>query len=220
MTDDGRRATDGFVWNGQTLTYFDHPYNHTALNSRRVEIPIARWFLGQRMEGARVLEIGNVLAHYGPVDWPVVDLREAGAIHANVMVWEPEKPVHLLISISTVEHIGFGKYAGTTAPMRPSGVLAQFRSFLAPQGVAVVTAPTAYNPALDNELRDGTLPADEMWFMRVVPDSTRPDHVWIECTMEEALAMSPRACAGRWSGGMMVLCLKEESGHSKSGSGE
>jgi hypothetical protein len=95
-----------FSWNGQTL---DHAYNHTSYNSRRVEIPIARWFLAQRPE-ARALEIGNVLAHYGPILWPVVDLREPGAINANVMAWRPETPVERLVSISTVEHIGYGKY--------------------------------------------------------------------------------------------------------------
>ena len=192
-----------FFWNGQALEYFDHRYNRTALNMRRVEIPIARWFLQQK-SGAWVLEVGNVLSHYGPVTWPVVDLREPGAINADVMAWEPEEPVDLLISISTIEHIGFGKYKRATAQVRPSGVLARFRSFLAPGGRAVVTAPTGYG--LDRELREGTLGADEMWFMRVRLD--RIPIEWSECTMEEALAMPPRACSGLWSGGLMVLVCR------------
>jgi len=185
-----------FFWNGQRLEYFDHPYNHTALNMRRVEIPIAWWFLRQK-PGARILEVGNVLSHYGPVAWPVVDLHEKGAINEDVMVWEPEEPVDLLISISTVEHI-------ETA--RPSQVLDRFRSFLAPGGQAVVTAPTGYNQALDRELRAGTLGADETWFMRVRPDRIPVE--WNECTMEEALAMPARACSGLWSGGLMVLLCR------------
>ncbi len=194
-----------FRWNGQELEYFDHPYNHTALNMRCVEVPIARWFLDQQPKGAHILEVGNVLRHYGPVSWPVVDLYEAGAIHADVMRWQPEEPVGLLVSISTIEHIGFGQYARTTAPTRPSLVLAHFRSLLGPGGQAVITAPTGYNPVLDRELRSGDLGADEMWFMRVVLERAFPDRMWEECTMEEALAMSPKACAGRWSGGLMVL---------------
>ena len=192
-----------FFWNGQELEYFDHRYNHTALNMRRVEIPIARWFLQQK-SGTRILEVGNVLSHYGPVTWPVVDLREPGAINVDVMEWEPEEPIDLLISISTIEHIGVGKYKRAAARVRPSGVLARFRSFLAPGGQAVVTAPTGYG--LDRELREGTLGADEMWFMRVRLDRIPVE--WVECTMEEALAMSPRACAGRWSGGLMVLVCR------------
>ena len=193
-----------FFWNGQALEYFDHRYNHTALNMRRVEIPIARWFLQQKL-GTRVLEVGNVLSHYGPVTWPVVDLYEPGAINADVMAWKPKEPVDLLVSISTIEHIGVGKYKRATTRVRPSGVLARFRSFLAPGGQAVVTAPTGYG--LDRELREGTLGADEMWFMRVRPDRIPVE--WSECTMEEALAMPPRVCSGLWSGGLMVLVCRK-----------
>ncbi|HUW31849.1 MAG TPA: hypothetical protein VM223_09580 [Planctomycetota bacterium] len=191
-----------FFWNGQALEYFDHRYNHTALNMRRVEIPIARWFLQQKL-GTRVLEVGNVLSHYGPVTWPVVDLYEPGAINADVMAWKPKEPVDLLVSISTIEHIGVGKYKRATR-VHPAGVLARFRSFLAPRGQAVVTAPTGYG--LDRELREGTLGADEMWFMRVRPDRIPVE--WDECTMEEALAMPPRACSGLWSGGLMMLLCR------------
>lgn len=188
-----------FTWNGQTLKYFDHQYNHTARNMRRVEIPIARWFVEQ-CQGL-ILEVGNVLAHYEHVPWPVVDIREPGAINADVMRWQPGFPVDLLVSISTVEHIGFGKFSQDTLPtVKPSDVLARFRSWLAPHGMAVVTAPTAYNPTLDAELRDGTLGADRMWFMRLVRLNE-----WEGCTMEEALAMSPTASYNRWSGGLMVL---------------
>lgn len=198
---------DTFSWNGIQLKYFDHPYNETARNMRRVEIPIVRWFIRQ-YGGAHILEVGNVLSHYGPVGWPVVDLRE-GPIREDVMKWRPKhvQPVDLLISISTIEHIGFGKFAGVTAPTTPADVMRQLWSFLAPGGRAIVTAPTAYNPALDDELRAGTLGADRMWFMRVVDYNE-----WVECTMGEALAMSPQACDGRWSGGLMVLMVEQRIG--------
>jgi len=54
--------------------------------------------------------------------------------------------VDLLVSISTIEHIGFGKFSTDTPKVKPSQVLARFKSFLAPHGMAVATAPTAYNP--------------------------------------------------------------------------
>jgi len=193
---------DEFVWNGLRLAYFDHSYNHTALNSRRVEIPVVRWFIHQCRPKSRVLEVGNVLAHYGVAHWPVVDLHERGAINADVMRWKPGKPVDLLVSISTIEHIGFGRYAGPK-PVKASSVLARFKNFLAPGGEAVVTAPTRYNPELDAELKSGALGADRIWFMRMVGNRE-----WAECTMDEALAMSPRACSGRWGGGMMVILFQ------------
>jgi len=189
-----------FLWNGQWLDYFDHRYNHTALNMRRVEIPIARWFMSRHP--GRMLEIGNVLAHYGPCTWPVVDLRERGAINADVMTWRPKKMVDTLVSISTIEHIGFGRYAVDGRRIHPAMVLGRFRSFLSEGGQALVTAPTGYNPILDAALRCGTTGADRLWFMRFMGKGE-----WAECPMDEAMAMSPRTCSGRWSGGVVILAL-------------
>lgn len=182
-----------FFWNRQQLDYFDHPYNHTAQNMRRVEIPIARWFIEKAGPGARILEVGNVLAHYGRVTWPVVDLRERGAINADVMRWRPAEAVDLVVSISTIEHVA--------APA--AAVLERLRGFLAPGGQVVATAPTAYNAVLDQQLREDKLGADVMWFMRA-----RPRGEWEECRKQEALAMPARACAGRWSGGLMILLCR------------
>lgn len=189
-----------FLWNHHRLYYFDHSYNHTSLNMRRVEVPIARWFLAQAPAGARVLEFGNVLAHYGPVSWPVLDLHEKGAINRDVMAWTPKEPYDYLVSISTAEHVGFGRYARPGVQVDPVDVLLRLRDFLSIGGQMLATMPLRYNPFLDAALLTGKLPADQITFMRFVGDGN-----WKECTRDEALAMSPRACAGRWSGGMMVL---------------
>lgn len=45
--------------------------------------------------------------------------------------------------------------------------------------------------------------ADRLWCMRVVNGNE-----WEECTLDEALAMGPRACAGRWSGGLMAMVFE------------
>lgn len=187
--------SDVFTFQGHWLSYFDHPYNHTVLNMRRVEIPIARWYIEKAGELARILEVGNVLAHYGPVNWPVLDLREKGAINADVMKWKPEQKVDLLISISTLEHV----------QAKPSAAVRRLRTFLVPGGTAVITVPTGYNAILDLQLSDGTIGADEVHCMRVYGANW-----WRECTLEAALAMPPRACANRWSGGLVVLVLHKQ----------
>lgn len=191
---------DSFEWDGKTLYYFDHPYNHTRLNMRRVEIPVARWYIAQALgapRAPRILEVGNVLSHYGPVSWPVLDLREKGCINRDVMTWKPTKPVDLLVSISTVEHVR----------ARPSMVLMRLRSFLAPGGLAVVTVPTAYRVELDSELVTESTGADRVWAMCVIPGT----YNWAECTLREALAQQARACFGRWSGGLVVMELKRDA---------
>jgi hypothetical protein len=190
-----------FAWNGQTLEYFDHPYNHTTLNTRRVEIPIARWFLAPAPAGARLLEIGNVLAHYGPAPWPVVDRLEKGCLNVDVMAWAPPALVDYLICISTLEHIGFGKYRSEGMPAyTPAAAWARLCSFLAPGGQLLATVPLCYNPALDDALRAGALPLTQSWYMR-----HHGENEWTACPATAAFAESSRACAGRWPGGLAIL---------------
>lgn len=196
-----------FSWNGWTLAYFDHPYNHTALNMRRVEIPIARAFLSRVSANKRVLEVGNVLSHYGPIHWHVVDLKERGCINRDVMKWKPPDLVDYLVCISTMEHIGFGRYnAGGILPDHtPESVWARLSSFLAPGGRILATVPLSYNQALDEALLVGRLVLTEAWFYRHIGKGN-----WQECTLQEAAGMSRRECAGRWPGGLAVLYYARE----------
>jgi len=201
-----------FAWNGQELGYFDHPYNRTALNSRRVEVPLARWFLKRAPAGTGILEIGNVLAHYGPISWPVVDRRESGCLNVDVMQWRPDQPVELLLCISTLEHIGFGKYAqGGLPSYEPATAWAQLCSFLAPGGQLLVTVPLAYNPALDAALQEGAIAPTTAWYMRKMGQNQ-----WVECAFAVALAESARACAGRWPGGLAILYWEAKCPRSRS----
>jgi hypothetical protein len=57
-----RRLRPGsFTFAGREYRYFEHPYNETWRNGRAVELPIVLGALDER-PGARVLELGNVLA--------------------------------------------------------------------------------------------------------------------------------------------------------------
>lgn len=194
--------TAGFRWCGVVLPYFDHEYNDTRLNMRRIEVPIARWhILNAKAEcEARgcepgILEVGNVLSHYGPVTWPVVDLRERGAINVDVIDYEPEIDFDLIVSISTVEHMDHN----------PAAVISLFRSWLAPTGLAFVTVPTKRNGQVDKHLRDGTLGVDFAASMCHQGSGT-----WWPCPLEKALEMPRDSCAGKWHGGMVGLYIYGE----------
>lgn len=196
-----------FTFNRQAYEYFQHPYNHASQNSRTVEVPIAlRAILEARRKQptVRVLELGNVLSHYGSISWPVVDLREPGCINADIMTWQSPERYDLVISISTIEHIGYGRYARYTAPTTPARVLKRLRACLAPRGRILATMPTGYNAALDDLLRAGALGADRLWFMRRVSDANE----WAECSMEEALAMPYYDGGHRWGGGLVILLCR------------
>src|SRR5713101_4756266 len=55
-----------FEFQGHRLDCFYHRYNMTWAGERCVEIPIAKSYLDQYQAGD-VLEVGNVLSHYFPV---------------------------------------------------------------------------------------------------------------------------------------------------------
>src|SRR6476469_7061547 len=57
-----------FTFQGAAYPYLIHPHNFTWENERAVEVPIAwRAVMLARVRGGRVLEVGNVLGHYGRV---------------------------------------------------------------------------------------------------------------------------------------------------------
>lgn len=154
-----------FTFRGETLPLFLHRYNTTWLNERAVEIPVARRFLA---EGAgRVLEIGNVMSHYGPADWDIVDRFERGprVRNCNIAAFRPELPYDTVLSISTFEHIGFDDEE-TDSGERLLASLAHVReALLAPGGRLLVTAPLGYNPSFDDLAFAGRLGFDEQAFL-------------------------------------------------------
>ncbi|MBI3875430.1 MAG: hypothetical protein HY300_05630, partial [Verrucomicrobia bacterium] len=97
-----------FHFRGRELEYFHHRYNMTWATERGVEMPVARAYL-EEFRNRRALEVGNVLAHYGPVAHDVLDKFERGprVINADIVDFAPAAPYDLVLSISTFEHIGF-----------------------------------------------------------------------------------------------------------------
>jgi hypothetical protein len=178
-----RRRNERFTFRGERLPYTLHRYNDTFRNERIVELSIATWFLSGR-ENARVLEVGNVLSHYGVTGHTVIDKYEPapGVLNDDIVGYTPEQPFDLVVSVSTLEHVGWDE-----EPREPEKVFEAFeavRGLVAPGGALLITIPIGYNPTLDEGLRAG-LPGfdEEIWLIRV---NRRND--WRECGREEALA--------------------------------
>ena len=64
-----------FVFKGETLSCFYHAYNMTWACERCVEVPIARSYQA-RVSSNNILEVGNVLSHYGVISHSVIDKFE------------------------------------------------------------------------------------------------------------------------------------------------
>ena len=139
----GRRT---FTLGGASYRYLLHNYNRTYWNERAVEVPIVLRVV-ERERGA-ILEIGNVLGHYGHTSHDVLDKYESGpgVINADVADWSPGRRYDLIVSISTLEHIGWDEERDAGKVAR---VIERIRTWLAPRGLAVVTWPLGYNPSID-----------------------------------------------------------------------
>ena len=154
-----------FEYRGERLQCVFENYNVTWSNERCAELPIARWHLAQT-EGP-VLEVGNVLGHYGPHSHTVIDKYETApsVINADITQWQTDWRFALIISISTFEHIGFDDEAEGDSGEKIRGAIAACRALLAPDGCLVITVPLGYNPALDDLIANETLGANEARFL-------------------------------------------------------
>lgn len=156
----------GFELDGTRYPYFFHRYNLTWLNERAVEVPLADAALARR-SGGSVLELGNVLAHYGRGGHEVVDKYEQAPGVRNVDVLDlPDdgRRWDAIVSISTVEHVGVDDDTHDAA--RAVRALRLLADRVAPGGELLVTVPVDYNPALDTALAAGELDGIEVRALR------------------------------------------------------
>jgi len=197
-------SEDTFRFLGKQYEYFSHPYNRARDNMRTLEVPIIRRILYQQPVAARILEIGNVLSHYLPLGsvptWDVLDLQE-GPIHKDLRTWEAKQRYDLIVSISTLEHIGFGKFDDTLGATDYSAIILKIRSLLAKGGKAYITIPTGYNPILDKHLFYEALDVEVYGCMERVDDKG----TWEECSLWDALKKPYRKDSSPWSKAMVVL---------------
>jgi SAM-dependent methyltransferase len=171
-----------FTVAGSDYRYLAHRYNWTWLNERAVEVPIAQAAVS-RAAGARILEVGHVLGHYGPTSHTVIDRYEhaSGVINADALEFRDEDGFDLIVSVSTLEHVGWDE-----APRDPDAAAAAFghlRGLLRPGGELLATVPVGYNPALDSALRAGRVALDELRALRREPArnvwrEVPPEAVW------------------------------------------
>jgi hypothetical protein len=172
-----------FQFQGEALEYFYHRYNMTWATERCVEVPVARWYL-HRSDPRDVLEVGNVLSHYGPVQHEVLDKFEKGPgiMNSDIVEYRAARKYALILSISTFEHIGFDDAPAENSRAKILAAVQACRNLLQPNGLLVVTIPVGYNPDLDALLGAGAwAAAREFYFQR------RSARAWSEASRAEAL---------------------------------
>ena len=157
-----------FLFNGKLYNYYDAIYNNTSLNEREIEIPIIVDYL-RRVPAQNILEIGNVLSHYfGNAAHDIVDKEEKanGVINEDIVKFAPNKKYDLIISISTMEHVGMegdGVFRLSRGQVKLG--FENVKTLLTPTGKFVFTIPLYYNPDLDYLIKSEDLVFDETYTM-------------------------------------------------------
>lgn len=164
-----------FKFQNQKYDYFRHPYNTGG--ERTVEVPII-WKVVEEYQASnkRILEVGNVLSHYFPIFHTVVDKYELGegVINEDIVTYNPSKKYDLIVSISTLEHVGWDEEL--REPEKVLKAIERLKDLLAPDGKMIVTIPLGYNPEMDKYLREGKISFSRVYLMKRVTKSNK----WIE----------------------------------------
>ena len=113
--------------------------------------------------GKEMLEVGNVLSHYIPVTHTILDKYEKAkdVINEDIIDYKPEKKYDVVLSCSTLEHVGFDE-----EDKDPDGFLKAVNNIknniLKDGGVLYLSAPVGYNPGLDETLENGLVSFDSV----------------------------------------------------------
>lgn len=173
------------TFQGKQYPYVYRQYNATYSNERTIELPIA-WEAVQQHSPDRVLEIGNVLAHYYPIRHQVLDKYEVapGVLNADVVDYRPDTRFDLIVSISTLEHVGWDEEPRD--PPKFLRAVENLRNMLAPGGRLLVTLPIGYNSEVDRCLEQGDIPFLTIGFVKRIS----PDNQWREASWSEVKGTS------------------------------
>jgi hypothetical protein len=201
-----RHQVPTFEFHGRTVSCFCHTYNcgypPGRMTERAVELALADLWLSRRSP-TDVTEIGAVTPYY----WPgrVVDIVDPFDPHAAVTDrrslfargfagWD-------VLSISTLEHIGFEDYGPSEKHETVAGALAKL--FSEPRSI-LVTLPFGFNPKADEALINATVPKDgRRTFLVRSPD----DNDWREAAWPSAgtVRYGGASLDSRWANGLAVF---------------
>lgn len=150
-----------FRFNNKEYAYCFHKYNVTWISERAVEIPIMLEILYKNLKrGKKVLEVGNVLKHYktDSSTWPIVDKYERGSdvINADIVDYKSSKKFDLVISVSTMEHVGFDEEDIDSSKI-DQAIEHVWKNLLKKDGQFIFSFPLGYNINLDKKVLNGKL---------------------------------------------------------------
>jgi hypothetical protein len=154
-----------FLYNGKRYQYFYNIYKTTWANERTVEMPIILDYLRQD-KGKKILEVGNVISHYFEVKYDILDKYEKakGVINEDVINFKTDKRYDLIISVSTIEHVGMDEIPHSGKKILLA--IDNLKNLLKKDGKLIMTLPIGYNPKMDVILKKEDIKFDEIYGLR------------------------------------------------------
>jgi len=173
-----------FKIDGERYHYFINIYN-AVVGERVVEIPFTIAFLKKNnYEKKRILEVGDVLSHYFRFKHKIIDKYERGIDVDNVDIvdFNPNEKYDIIISISTVEHIGYDERIKKIGKSKKA--IQKIIDLLDNNGIALITVPLGYNPEIDSFIKNNEIEFSKKYFLKRVSHL----NLWEETNMEEAMS--------------------------------
>ena len=175
-----RQAGETFEIGGRRIEYFRHHYNRAWRNERSVELALAFDFLARHPAG-RLLEVGNVLSHYGRTGHQILDKYEMspGVLNIDVVDLAPEDPYDAIVSISTLEHVGWDE-----RPRDRDKTIRAYqaiRAAAAPEAPVLLTCPIGQNAYLDEHIAEGRIDFPEIHYLKRISKSNQ----WVEVDLDD-----------------------------------
>jgi len=156
-----------FEFDGMKYHYFYSLYGSTWRSERAVEIPIV-WNIvdKSKSEGQKILEVGNVLSYRFNVSHDILDKYDKldGIINEDVVDYNPPYKYDLIVSISTLEHVGYDEEYKD--PMKIVRSLQNLKRLLNCGAKLVVTLPLGYNKEMDSNLNKKIIVFDKIYYMK------------------------------------------------------
>jgi len=161
-----------FELNNQRYKYFYSLFNITFTNERSVEVPIIMDVV-YNFSGKEVLEVGNVLNLYYKFEHDVVDKYEKnkGIINQDIVDYKPGKKYDLIISISTLEHIGWDETPKENYKILKA--IDNMANLLSENGLILVTFSLGYNENIDILLEENKLRFTDIYYLKRISKDNR-----------------------------------------------
>jgi len=147
----------------------DYRFHNLPLDTERaIEIPFI-WDIVLRYDPQDVLEVGNVLMNYVDIAHDVVDLYEQNprVVNADIRTYKPDKKYKLIVSVTTLEHVGDGKDGSDFDEFGIIHAIDNMLEMLTPDGRIVFTVPIAQNKAMDKLFFEGKIPGYIRYIKRI-----------------------------------------------------